>query len=356
MNTEQNHRGTIATPRRRPRPTPGSAPYAFVVLALLGAISTLASACDRDRPAPAPTSAEPLPASPPEAAASAGPEAAAGGDAPSSPEAVPAGVGEGTGAAARPTPGPADRALAGDWPLWVGEPLVLADEAGLRLEAQRWRDDGASGQLWRVRVPRSGSAEVRAGEGIVPLASLVPADGGPWALVNGGFYDEMLRPMGLVVRDGEELAPLRQGGGSGVFAVDEGGVRIVHRDDYRGGASQALQSIDRLVDAGASVVRSRNPDRAARAAIALTDEAMWLVVAAGDESIRRVDDGVWLRQTARRGLSLGAFAGYLVAELGADTALNLDGGGSVNLSVRTESYSLDILGERGTCNGLLLRP
>ncbi len=271
-------------------------------------------------------------------------------------EAGPTELAEGTGAAAQPAPGPADRALAGDWPLWVGEPLVLADDGGLRLEAQRWRDDGASGQLWRVRVPRGGAAEVRAGEGIVPLASLAPTDAGPWALINGGFYDEALRPMGLVVRDGVEVAPLRQGGGSGIFAVDEGGARIVHRDDYGGGARQALQSIDRLVDAGASVVRSRNPDRAARAAVALTDEAMWLIVAAGDESIRRVDDGVWLRQTARRGLPLGAFASYLVAELGADTALNLDGGGSVNLSVRTEALSLDILGERGTCNGLLLRP
>jgi len=241
-------------------------------------------------------------------------------------------------------------------PLSLGEAELVLEEQGLRFDVQSWDWNGRSGVIWRVRVPLDASVRVIPSSTVVPLAELVPSEPGPWALINGAFYDEALEALGLVVGDGTEHSPLARGGGSGVFMVGSDGPRVVHRDDWVPGPAQALQSIARLVVDGSSVVRSRNQRLASRAAVALSSEHLWLVAAVENDSLRPVDAGTWLRWTARRGLPLWVFADLVVASTGATQALNLDGGGSVNLRVQGSTDTHVVRGERGTINAILVSP
>ena len=238
--------------------------------------------------------------------------------------------------------------------VWPVEVLLESDE--LTLEEQAWEYQDLRGRAWRVRVPLDGDVRVQVSDEIMSFNAFLPADAGPWAVINGGFYDRDLVAMGLVVADGVEHHPIRRSGGSGVFLVSEAGPRIVHRTDWEPGPAQALQSIDRLVAEGVSVVNSRDNRGAARSAVAIGRDHLWLVVAVSEESTRTVPDGVWLRWTAHSGLPLWAFADYITATTNAISALNLDGGGSTSLAVTTGDQLFRVIGERGTINALVVRP
>lgn len=179
-------------------------------------------------------------------------------------------------------------------------------------------------------------------------------------IINGGFYDDH-GAMGWVVHAGEEFAPLRRGGGSGVLIVDTDHPRILHRDHAAGRPHEALQSIDRLVDDGRSLVGpDARPDLDARSAVALRrDGTILLAVVFADaaiarESFGRVELGPASSST---GLSLAAWAELLarpVVEggLGAIAALNLDGGYSTAISAHADGFALDIVAHRATINAL----
>lgn len=240
--------------------------------------------------------------------------------------------------------------------LAVAQPETIFERDGLRVERQLWRHVATDGIAWRVRVPLTARVRVEGTEAVVDFDQFLPSDDGPWVAVNGGFYDDELRPMGLIVSDGVIRHPLRNNGGSGVFQVDDRGPRVVHRDDWHEGPTQALQSIDRLVVEGVSVVRSTNPRAAARAAVVVASDGLWVIVAAAQDSVRTVPDGFWLRWTAYSGLPLRLFAEYVARTTDATHALNLDGGGSTNLVIHSPEFDLRLVGERGTASALLLRP
>ncbi|MCK6503623.1 phosphodiester glycosidase family protein [Myxococcota bacterium] len=238
----------------------------------------------------------------------------------------------------------------------VDAPQVILQGEGLVLEQQAWRFQGQAGTAWRVRVPLPGAARVQASEEVVAFTELLPTDDGPWAAINGGFYED--GAMGLVVSDGVEHTGLSRRGGSGVFAWSPAGPQVLHRDRWAAGPPQALQSIDRLVDAGRNLVKAREgAPLAARSAVVVGSDALWLVALAGHDSIAGLwVDGVQLRGTSGRGLPLWAFADYLVDELGAVQALNLDGAISTQLAVQVPGQRFAVRGEAGTINAVVLRP
>ena len=248
--------------------------------------------------------------------------------------------------------------------LQVEPPQVLLQADGLVLEQQSWRLGEAHGKAWRVHVPLPGRVQVRPSPtgGVVPFSDLLPTDAGPWAALNGGFYER--GPMGLVVSDGIEVSPLSSRGGSGVFSWGPAGPAVVHRTAWHAGAPQALQSIDRLVDAGKSLVKRKEAARsAARSAVAISDGQLWLVALADDDSIDPLpggagpgEGGVQLHDTVVIGLPLWIFADYLVDQLGARSALNLDGAISTQLLVRTPGHSFEVRGENGTIDSVVIRP
>jgi hypothetical protein len=232
---------------------------------------------------------------------------------------------------------------------------VLHDSGDLRVERDAWRDESGSFVAWRVRLPRDAAMTVGAAGTVVPFASLLPADNGPWVAINGGFYD-MGAPMGLVVSGGSERAPLKHGGGSGVIAATPTGPVIVRRDDYVAGATDAVQSIDRLVDDGKNLVHDPGGRRAARSFVAVTDDSTWVVAIVDSSSLGYDGENVDLVDTADRGPTLWEAARYAIDELHAAQAINLDGAVSTQLAVADGDYRLEIHGERGTVNAPTFRP
>lgn len=241
--------------------------------------------------------------------------------------------------------------------LTVGPVEPLAVESGLYFERQAWTLEATRGWIWRVRLPRQSPFRVMARDTVTAFESFLPDDTGPWAVINGGFYDVDGNAMGLVVEDGVEHSRFRRGGGSGVLELSSDGPRIIHHSAYRPGSRQALQSIDRIVADRVPLV-NRRPDAriAARAAIALSESEIILLLAAQDESVLGSGEQLRLHFASGLGLPLWALAEYIATQTDARDALNLDGSVSAQLAVRVNGRDYRIRATRGTINALVVRP
>jgi hypothetical protein len=234
----------------------------------------------------------------------------------------------------------------------VGPVEAVAEGEGLTLSRQTWSDRGSSGFVYRARLDRAARYEVRAADAVAPFSALTPPCEDPWVAINGGFY-EGGKPLGLVVHEGKELSPLSDRGGSGVLFAGPAGLDISPREAWTPGPTEALQSIDRLVDGGKNLVKP-NPDKAARAAIAIVDDAVEFILAFDSKSLSAPTGPIKLKETSNNGLALDRFADYLVQEVKADKAINLDGGVSAQMTVCLGHLNrVAIQGERGTINSVV---
>jgi uncharacterized protein YigE (DUF2233 family) len=229
------------------------------------------------------------------------------------------------------------------------------------VERQPWKVGDLEGVAWRARLPLDADIELPARDAVTVFRDILPDDEGPWVAINGGFYEAIpgedgYRPMGLVVTDGEEVSQLTARGGSGVFFVDENGPAVVHRKAFDAAPTVALQSIDRIVSGGESVV-SRRPDarQAARSGVVVGHSHLWFIIAVANADVTETSRGAQLRKT-RTGMPLWAFAEYVLATTDVEDALNLDGGVSTQLAVRDGEFELYVDGVRGTINALVARP
>lgn len=232
---------------------------------------------------------------------------------------------------------------------------------GIRVRQTPIAVEGGAGRLIVVEVAPEVAVEVLPAWRPAALQSIAGAsEGRACVAINGGFYD-LNGAMGWVVHEGEEVAPLRAGGGSGALLIDEAGARIVHRDAASGRPKEALQSIDRVVDGGRSLVGpGARPDADARSAVALRgDGTVVFVVMFADQAVVREGPGrVELGPaSSSTGMSLAAWAELLarpVAQggVGAVTALNLDGGYSTSLALHLGEVELDVVAHGATINAL----
>ena len=220
-------------------------------------------------------------------------------------------------------------------------------------------------RLYAARVAVAAATfRVRPGAAPVPLVKLLdesPADADRVG-INGGFYDDG-RPMGLVISGARRRTPLTATGGSGVFYVAGGVPGIVHRDAFHAVdlPEEALQSIDRLVDAGRNLVSPvGSTSRDARSAIAIDRHGdVWFVAAFDERAITFTGAG-YVRLgvlSTRSGLTLGELGDLLVTPrsrggFGAWTALNLDGGVSTSFIARVDGRTRSVVGAAGTINAI----
>ena len=136
--------------------------------------------------------------------------------------------------------------------------------------------------------------------------------------INGGMYHPDYRPVGLLVIDGHELAPVNRSSGvgnffmqpNGVFLVDAAGVRVVATDDYQDEKPiMATQSGPMLLHHGLipDTFSARSTSRHLRNGVCAPKphEAVF-VISEGPVTFRE-------------------FAGYFRDVLGCDEALYLDG-------------------------------
>lgn len=255
--------------------------------------------------------------------------------------------------------GPPPPAAASPDPTWDTLPAVIHRADGLVLgHAVVEVPDDDPFHVVTVTLPRDAVVTVTPADGVVRFRSLLPTDDGPWVAVNGGFYGADGQPLGLVLSDGKLWHALgRSAGGTGVLLGAPGPAAVVHRDAYTEGRAHAVQSIDRLVDAGQSLVKPAAGARhAARTAVAITADSVVFAVGFDPTYASLAADGITLRATAGTGPTLAAFADWLVAGLHAEQALNLDGAISTQLAVRARGFHWDVEGEAGTPHAVVGRP
>ena len=237
----------------------------------------------------------------------------------------------------------------------LSETLVLAKTEKLVLEESMWRLGERRGWVWLVRMPRSAELTVWPSTEIQRLGEF-PKLGVDGVMVNGGFYDEAA--MGLVLHSGKVESPQTDVGGSGIVSWSpEVGLQVTHRDAYEAeGLSEAVQSVDRLVDGGQSLVRVREGvPETARVAVGHSASEVLVAIAGGWESTERVGPDLVLGASEDDGLPLWGF-GELLVELGFERALNLDGGISTEGVVRIDGEERHVRGGIGTINAVQLIP
>jgi hypothetical protein len=208
-----------------------------------------------------------------------------------------------------------------------------------------WRHTLANGEvttLYAVRYPRR-SMRVRVLHFPRPerLDVWCVANGIDEAVVGGFFLRDPYRPLGELWVDGRAALhePVAEpyGARRGSVVVDPGGsVALVERDAAPPAPAGDLLQAGPLLVAGGTIVFDRASDhegfsagagqfdsditdgRHPRAAFGASEE--WLVSVACDGRRSRVDDGLTMHELAE-----------VMIELGAESAINLDGGGSTTL-------------------------
>lgn len=248
-------------------------------------------------------------------------------------------------------------------------PAPVAEHASMTMTVREVEEDGWRGRVVDVAFSngRDRRLHVVPSDRPAPLSEIVahahPPQ--PFAAIDGGFYDTDQQPMGLVRSAGVDHHPVGERGGSGILFVRDARPQIVHRDAYRPeqGVTEALQSIDRLVNRGSSVVAgSASRRRAARSAVAIDAAgAVHLVVAFDERAVAseesaRIELG---REATRSGPTIREWADLLARDpdeggVGATEALGLDGGFSTSLVVKSEARSLTIVPYNATINAVLL--
>jgi len=152
---------------------------------------------------------------------------------------------------------------------------------------------------------------------------------GAIAAINGGFFDEFHHSMGLLHRNGKTLNPLRNNSW-GVFVIEGKHPKIIARKDWNpAGVLTALQVGPRLVVDG-KVLGFKETLPARRSAVGITQDGQ-VVIAVSEKPIYLKEWAEFLKQDCVQ-------------------ALNLDGGGSTQLSVATPKIKITIEGETAVPN------
>ncbi len=165
---------------------------------------------------------------------------------------------------------------------------------------------------------------------------------GAVAVINGNFFDTAMKPLGLCVSDGKEITPLATSSEyEGIFAVTDKSVELIgsrspsEKNQAKKSAwREAVQTRQRLVVGGKPQVQFADVRVTRRSAVAIDGKGRILLVATDT-----FFSGICLPDLAKvLGMpeSEGGF--------GVKSALNLDGGTSTQLLVRTKDENLMVRG------------
>lgn len=165
------------------------------------------------------------------------------------------------------------------------------------------------------------------------------------AAVNGGYFHPDYKPLGLLAVDGQTVHPLERASLLSGLLLDNGaGPALLRREAYKPGTTpprQALQAGPFLVD-NALPVPGLNALRPARRTAVLTDgRGRWALAV------------IPTRLTLAEAAALLARPGLLGENVNVKRALNLDGGSSTALWVRTGGEPSYEVQEWGTVRNFL---
>lgn len=180
-------------------------------------------------------------------------------------------------------------------------------------------------------------------KGSLPLADLVE---GTRALVavNGGYFGRGGEPLGYQ-RDGSRVlvSSIASGGAfTGVFYVDKSGPHVVLREDFQpSNESLALQCGPRLVAAGRAVTGYAPNEPRRRTGVGVDEDGRIILFATA------MAGNLTLEECQKLLLSPPDKGGVRPRAV-----LNLDGGSSTQMVIKTKGFSLNLLGYTGIPVGL----
>jgi len=147
--------------------------------------------------------------------------------------------------------------------LALGLTLFLAaagawQRAAPGVETLAFEEDGAAVSLIRFDLQRFRPEVVMLGPDRTKTASQLRRDLSAVAAINGGFFDEDRRSLGLRIAGGKTAVPLRRGVDWGVLVLRPGRAAIVHSRDFKADAriEGAIQVGPRLIAGGHRISRS----------------------------------------------------------------------------------------------------
>ena len=156
-------------------------------------------------------------------------------------------------------------------------------------------------------------------------------DGKFLAVMNGGFFDKNGKTLGLRVCDNKKTNSLHDANW-GVFFIRKGKAGVLHTRDFKKkydsyvNITQAVQCGPRLVVNGKTT--DLKPQVARRTGIGIQRDGR-IIIAVSDGSLTFAEwANIWAKS----------------ADLNCRDALNLDGGGSTQISIKTKKKSLEVSG------------
>lgn len=158
--------------------------------------------------------------------------------------------------------------------------------------------------------------------------------------VNGGFFDPQYKSMGLLVKDGNIVNPLRPVSWWGIFSYDKySGARVDKPEDFQAKSSTeiAIQVGPRLIDDNHVMPLKKNDS-----------QKTFLGIAPDGQLVLGVTDLCAVDATD--------LANALWKELQLKEVLNFDGGGSTQLYAKVGTYEKDLPGVTSVANGVIVLP
>lgn len=163
--------------------------------------------------------------------------------------------------------------------------------------------------------------------------------------INGGFFSQELKPLGLRISNGVLRNPIKATPWWGVFYIKNNQPYIVSQKDYRTSKNIqfAVQSGPRLI-VNNKIPLSLKPGVDSRTAVGITQRSTVILV---------VTDRLSLSTTQ---LAKVMKAPQMEGGLGCHEALNLDGGTSSQLYVKTPDFSLSVPSFSAVTDAILVIP
>jgi len=212
-------------------------------------------------------------------------------------------------------------ALAGEW-VPEGATKIADLRGGGEFMESRAQQGEAAAKIYAVLVTAADSAFRvidKPGRGDAALDQAASAIGAV-AAVNGGYFTEEFKPVGLLISGGKTLQPFAKAKLlSGVFFVREGKPSIVRADRFEGPASEAIQCGPFLLENGKPVIGLNDVRSARRTIVAEDGKGGWML---------GVISGVTLAGAAELLATPGILGKFRPVR-----AMNLDGGSSTGMFV-----------------------
>lgn len=154
-------------------------------------------------------------------------------------------------------------------------------------------------------------------------------------VVNGGFFDENGRSIGLLINNGNVINPIHRTSWWSIFMMKDGRPQIVLPKEFKAtpDISVAIQAGPRLIVNG-EVVKGLKDDHASRSAIGVTAEGKVVITVTEKAAPTNAELGEFLRG------------------LGLIDAMALDGGTSSQLYAKMKGFELVLPSTTNVANGI----